>query len=117
MTPEGDIRYTSISESARDLFGVEAEKIVGDPDALFRHYDKDYRESFRDKLIAASKAMSAWDVEARIVRPDGQVRYTHAVARPARLADNSVLWTGVILDAARIKAAERAAAVAEARTR
>ena len=61
--------------------------------------------------------MQTWDVEAKIKRPDGQVRYTHAIARPNKLSDGSVLWTGVILNADRIKKAELAAAMAEARTR
>src|SRR5262245_63867413 len=32
---DGDIRYTYISEGARDLFGVSAEQILADPDSLF----------------------------------------------------------------------------------
>ncbi len=117
VTTDGDIRYTYISDSAAELFGVDAERIINDPEALFQHYDDEYRESFRKKLIEASRGMQSWDVEAKIVRPDGQVRYTHAIARPKKLADGSVLWTGVILDADRIKKAELAAADAEAQTR
>jgi diguanylate cyclase (GGDEF)-like protein/PAS domain S-box-containing protein len=114
---DGDIRYTYISESAEELFGVSAKTILSDPEALFRHYGPDYRRTFRDRLINASKAMAMWDVEAKIVRPDGKERYTHAIARPTKQADGSVLWTGVILDATRIKQAEAAAAEAETRTR
>ena len=73
VTPDGDIRYTYISESAEELFGVAAERIVNDPEALFQHYDDDYRENFRKRLIEASHAMQTWDVEAKIRRPDGQV--------------------------------------------
>ena len=113
----GEIRYTYISESAREFFGVEPNQILNDPQALFAHYDPDYRDSFREKLLEASKNMSTWDVEAMIRLPDGGVRYTHAMARPERKADGSVLWTGVILDANRIKQAELAAALAESRTR
>ncbi len=115
--PDGAIRYTYISENAVDLFGVTAERILTDPEALFAHYGKDYRETFRQKLLKASKELTIWDVEATIQRPDGQVRYTHAIARPNREADGSVVWTGVILDATRIKQAELAAAASEARTR
>ena len=113
----GKIKYTYISESAFDLFGVTAETILSDPEALFQHYGKEYRETFRKRLIQASKNMDIWDVEATILRPDGQKRYTHAIARPTREPDGSVLWTGVILDATRIKEAELAATAAEARTR
>jgi|GEM_PF-1749458 len=117
VTPEGQIRYSYISQNAFDLFGVTAETILTDPEALFAHYGAEYRQSFRQKLIQASKDMTIWDVEATIQRPDGQVRYTHAIARPRREADGSVVWTGVILDATRIKLAEMAAADAETRTR
>ncbi len=117
VTPQGQIRYSYISENAYDLFGVTAETILTDPEALFAHYGAEYRQSFRQKLIQASKDMTIWDVEATIQRPDGQVRYTHAIARPRREADGSVVWTGVILDSTRIKLAEMAAADAETRTR
>jgi len=117
VTPEGDIRYTYISENAEGLFGVSAEEILTNPHALFGTYAPEYAKSFREKLIAASKTLSTWDVEASIVTKSGEVKYTHAIANPKKQADGSVLWTGVILDATRIKEAEIAAAVAEARTR
>jgi diguanylate cyclase (GGDEF)-like protein len=117
VSPTGEIRYVYISENAYDLFGVSAEKILTDPEALFAHYGEDYRRNFRQKLIEASRTMTIWDVEATIQRPDGDVRYTHAIARPSREPDGSVLWTGVILDSTRIKKAEMAAAAAEVRSR
>ena len=117
VTPDGDIRYTYISEGARDLFGVEPEDVLNDPNVLFKHHGPEYRKTFRDRLIAASKAMTLWDVEAQIVTADGQEKWTHALARPHRRDDGSVLWNGVILDATRIKEAEFAAAAAEERTR
>lgn len=117
VSPEGQIRYSYISDNAYELFGVTAQAILTDPEALFAHYGKEYRETFRQKLIQASKDMTLWDVEATIQRPDGKVRYTHAIARPRRELDGSVVWTGVILDATRIKRAEMAAAEAETRTR
>jgi diguanylate cyclase (GGDEF)-like protein len=117
VRPNGDIRYTYISEGARNLFGVDAETIVRDPQALFNHYGDEYRATFRQKLIEASKTLATWDVEAQIQRPDGTMRYTHAIAHPRKLDDGSVLWTGVILDATRMKLAEMEAAETEARTR
>jgi diguanylate cyclase (GGDEF)-like protein len=117
VTPEGDIRYTYISEGAREFFGVAPEEIIKNPDVLFRTFSEEYKTSFKKRLIAASKALTTWDVEASIVTPEGRLRYTHAIARPERLSDGSVLWTGVTLDATRIKEAEAAAAETEAHTR
>jgi diguanylate cyclase (GGDEF)-like protein len=117
VTPQGDIRYTYISEGARDFFGVAPAEIIKNPDVLFRTFSEEYKASFKQRLMAASKALATWDVEASIVTPEGQIKYTHAIARPERLGDGSVLWTGVTLDATRIKEAEIAAAETEARTR
>src|ERR1700736_4322346 len=48
VTPDGQIRYTYISEGARDLFGVSPEEIVSDPNALFGCHSPEYRAMFRD---------------------------------------------------------------------
>lgn len=117
VKPDGTIRYTYISEAAKDLFGVEPAEIIADPQALFDCHGPEYYATFRERLLAASRSLSIWDVEATIITRDGKRKYTHALARPHRLPDGSVVWDGVILDATRIKEAELAAAAAETRTR
>lgn len=117
VTPEGDIRYTYISEGVRDLFGVTPEEVLADPRALFNRHDPSYAATFRERLLSASRALEMWDVEATIISSDGKQKHTHAIARPHQQRDGSVLWNGVILDQTRIKKAELAAAAAEARTR
>ena len=52
-------------------------------------------------MLAASRSLSIWDVEATIITREGKRKYTHALARPHRLPDGSVVWDGVILDATR----------------
>jgi diguanylate cyclase (GGDEF)-like protein len=117
VKPDGDIRYTYMSEGAKELFGVDAKTVVSDPEALFQHYGPSYRSNFKKRLMDASKELKLWDVEATINRPDGETRYTHAIAKPRLQNDGSVVWTGVILDATRMKLAELAAAATEAKTR
>ena len=117
VSTEGDIRYTYISDGAYDLFGVPADEIIADPQALFDCHGPEYRATFRDRLLKASRELTLWDVEAQIISRDGKEKWTHAIARPHRQPDGSVMWDGVILDASRMKEAERAAAAAAERTR
>ena len=117
VTPDGQIRYTYISDGAKELFGVSPEEILSDPNALFDCHGAQYRETFRENLLEASRNLTMWDVEASIVTKDGERKFTHAIARPHRTPDGTVLWDGVILDATRIKEAELEAASIETRTR
>ncbi len=105
VTPDEQIRYTYISEGARDLFGVSPGEILSDPEALFGRHSDEYKAKFRERLLAASKSLTTWDVEASIVTRDGRKKYTHAIARPERQPDGSVLWTGIILDETRTREA------------
>jgi signal transduction histidine kinase len=117
VRPNGDIGYTYISDAAKDLFGVTPEEILSDPQALFDCHGPDYYATFHDRLLAASRALKLWDVEATIITRDGTRKFTHAIARPHRESDGSVVWNGVILDQTRIKEAEIEAAAASTRTR
>jgi len=117
VTPEGEIRYTYISEGAKDLFGVSAEEILADPNALFDCHSPEYRQTFRERLLQASRDLKMWDVEATIISRSGERKFTHAIARPHRRADGTVVWDGVILDSTRIKEAEHQAAATAEKTR
>lgn len=117
VRPSGDIRYTYISDAAKDLFGVSPEEILSNPQALFDCHGPDYYATFHDRLLAASRTMQLWDVEATIITRDGTRKFTHAIARPHQEADGSVVWNGVILDQTRIKEAELETAAASTRTR
>lgn len=103
VTPEEEIYYTYISEGAYSLFGVSAEEILADPNALFDCHHPNYRENFRERLLAASRDLTMWDVEAPIISRDGKHKWSHAIARPHRQPDGSVVWNGIILDATRLK--------------
>jgi diguanylate cyclase (GGDEF)-like protein/PAS domain S-box-containing protein len=106
VSPDGDIRYTYISEGARGLFGVSPEEILKDPNALFDIFTPEYHATFREKLLAAAKELKMWDVEASIITREGKRKYTHAIARPTLQEDGSVVFDGVILDATKIRQAE-----------
>lgn len=106
VTSEGDIRYTYISDGAKELFGVSSAEILNDPNALFDVFAPEYHATFREKLLAAAKNLDMWNVEATIITSDGERKYTHAIARPTRQPDGSVLFDGVILDATRFRQAE-----------
>ncbi len=94
VTPDGQIRYTYISDGAKDLFGVAPEEILADPHALFACHGPEYRTTFRERLLKASRKLEMWDVEAQIITRDGEEKWTHAIARPRRHASRTALCCG-----------------------
>ncbi len=65
-----------------DIYGVTPEKAprTFDNTAEFMHPDD--RERVRAEFTAATAAGEGYDVEYRIVRPDGEIRYIHELSRP-----------------------------------
>jgi signal transduction histidine kinase len=117
VRPDGDIRYTYISEGTREMFGVSPAEVLADPGVLFACHGPDYSRDFRENLIQASRELRMWDVEAQIITRDGKQRWTHAIAKPTLLPDGAVVWDGIILDATRLKQANlELAAVNRAKT-
>ena len=104
VTPDEKIRYTYISEGARDIFGVSPAEIFRIPRRCSVATAMNTRQG-SERLPRPSKALTTWDVEASIVTRDGRKKYTHAIARPERQPDGSVLWTGIILDETRTREA------------
>ena len=56
VMPNGDIRYTYMSEGSREMFGVSPEEVLRDPEILFGKYSEDYKASFRQRLMEAQAA-------------------------------------------------------------
>ena len=49
VMPDGQIRYTYISEGVRELFGIAPEEVLADPTALFSRHDPTYAADFRER--------------------------------------------------------------------
>ncbi|HYH22645.1 MAG TPA: PAS domain S-box protein [Azospirillum sp.] len=47
---------------------------------------------------ASAKTLSPWREEFRLLRPDGEVRWLSATARPYRRANGDIVWDGILID-------------------
>ncbi len=106
VSPDGEIRYTYISEGAYDLFGVPAEE-PRRPEGALRLPRAQLPRGFPRASARGLEDTDDLGVEAEIISRDGTRKWTHAIARPKQMPDGSVLWDGVILDATRIARREQ----------
>ncbi|WP_054695726.1 PAS domain S-box protein [Geotalea toluenoxydans] len=85
LAPDGRFLYTS--PSCLRISGHRAEEFIADADLLIRILHPDDRQMWLNHRhdIAKTKALS--DVELRMVRPDGDIRWVHHICLPV-FADN-----------------------------
>ena len=69
------------SDQVFEIFGIDPEDFAGTEDAFFQMVHPDDRESLARKRAEWLERGGDLDVEHRIVRPDGEVRWVHERAR------------------------------------
>ena len=102
----GDIYW---SKEAFRIFGLDpaTSPIRGE---LLRHlWHPDDRDFAEETIAAAVREKRRFEMGARIVRPDGSIRYVHTLGRPVLgEAGDVVELMGVVMDVTERKRAERA---------
>ncbi len=104
--PDGSRKVPYISVGVEQIFGVTAEQVYADADLLIEAIHPEDRV---EKELLAQKSMQElchFDWTGRISRPDGEVRWIHALCIPRRLEGGVIHWDGVILDVTAEKMAE-----------
>jgi hypothetical protein len=106
VPPGGGRRFTFISPSCLERFGVAAEAALADPDAIYSLLSPEDRT----RMAAHSRTNPGpFDQEVSLTRPDGEVRAIRVVAAPTARPDGAVAWTGLFIDETARRDAERSA--------
>lgn len=101
MTDPGKSRVLYVSPAYERIWGRRREELYDDPFAWIAAIHEDDRGSLEPSVRALQLA-GDYDVQYRIVRPDGEVRWIHDRSYPVRDADGVVLrLVGVAEDVTR----------------
>ncbi len=80
LSPEGSFYY--ISPSCQRISGYEAAEFIAEPDMLVRIVHPDDRESYENHQRHVEEKKAPDEIEFRIVRADGTVRWIGHVCQP-----------------------------------
>lgn len=111
--PDGaERRFVYVSESCMAINGIAAAAAMADPRVL---YDLILPEDQARMVEAEAEAFarrSSFDIEVRMRRPDGQLRWSRIAStpRPTPLPDGALLWDGIQVDITEKKLLELEAA-------
>ncbi|CUS48069.1 MAG: sensory protein with GGDEF and PAS domains [Idiomarinaceae bacterium HL-53] len=93
------------SDVIYEIFGFDKSEIIPSVELFTQCVHPDDIEAVRESERRA-KITGLHDVEHRIVRPDGEVRWVHVLANYSELSDHSGILTGTVQDITRAKQLE-----------
>lgn len=105
LHPDGSTALPFVSESCRELFGMEPHEIMRDANVLLDIIHPDDRHGFYRSVADSAKSLSPWGWEGRGTM-SGEERWFRCISRPERQANGDILWDGLITDITERKLAE-----------
>ncbi len=107
--PDGKRKFTYLSDRVKDFYGVTPEEVLADAGLIYGRIHPDEVDRLVGEEEKAYAAMSIFQAKARVVKPDGEIRWSQFVSRPRKEEeDGLVYWDGIEFDITPLKNAEEA---------
>ncbi|HSQ46761.1 MAG TPA: CHASE domain-containing protein, partial [Lutibacter sp.] len=97
MVDENRRKFTYLSDSVEQLYGCTAKDVLENSTLIYSKIHPDDAADLLKKEKEALKTMSIFKAEARVVNPDGTIRWSYFVSR-ARIIGGLVYWDGIEVD-------------------
>ncbi|HSV01634.1 MAG TPA: PAS domain-containing protein [Phenylobacterium sp.] len=91
-------RFTYLSANCEALTGVPAEAALADPARLYDQILPEHREAFARAESEALAGDGRFEIEVRMRRADGEVRWRRIASLGRRLPDGGSTWDGLMSD-------------------
>jgi PAS domain S-box-containing protein len=100
----GNFQY--VSETVRDLMGLDPSQLYEDGQALFTRVHPDDRLGMGQSIWESTTRRTLWRQVFRVIHPDKGLRWCSAEGLPQLQPDGSVLWHGYVHDVTEARQAE-----------
>ncbi|MBX9635789.1 MAG: diguanylate cyclase, partial [Magnetospirillum sp.] len=106
MDAEGNVAYPAISKNVRDILGFEPVTMGVNAKGCLHVVHWADRDGHMEAIHRSAADLSTCVEEFRAISQSGEVRWLKGASRPRRLADDSVVWDGVLIDVTEGRRAE-----------
>jgi len=89
--------FTYLSEVVTKFYGCTVEEAKVDANLIYGKIHKDDIAQLVEEERDAIKTMSVFKAEARVINPDGSVRWSYFISQP-RVIDGNLCWDGIEVD-------------------
>ena len=105
---DGRLVYAPPTEEMRQLMGMPADLDISDPMTTYSRIEQTPEETARyaGAFEESIRNLSVLTAEYRTHTSDGRLKWIRSTMTPAREPDGAIMWTGMLTDITREKAAE-----------
>ncbi len=107
LKPDGSVSIPYIAPNCKELFGVEAQAVMEDPENLFSLVYPGNKEGMRESIAESARYMSVWHYEYRINHPEKGERWIEGNTNPVEHPDGGIIWHGYFHDITERKRTEK----------
>lgn len=105
---DGNLRFTFVSPTCRQLFDLEPEDVCKDAELLLKSFMPADRADLYERIAESAASLKPFTWQGGTLKNDCR-RWFQAIARPERRDDGQVLWDGVMIEITALKEAEQKA--------
>lgn len=98
LNPDGTDQLMYLSEGAKQLWGMDATECMEHNEKVWAMYHQDDLPRVLASIRESARTLEKWQVEWRMVWPDGHITWQKGTGNPTRLPDGSVMWDSFIMD-------------------
>lgn len=106
LDPSGAATVPFVSEAIEGVFGLTSEELRRDSSLAWERIYPEDREGLREAVASSNETLNTWAHEFRVQLPSGELRWLRTTARPQRLDDGGVRWSGLTNDVTERRRAE-----------
>lgn len=98
LRPDGTVIYPFVSAGSKAIYGVEPERIMLDASIITKMWHPDDADKYMRRLDECRRTLQSFEMECRIVLPDGTVKWLRIHSTPEAEPDGSARFYGVRID-------------------
>jgi two-component system sensor histidine kinase/response regulator len=103
---DGNFKVEYISYAARNIYEVEIEEILKNPNVCFDQNHPDDRQYLDEQIGQSARSLEPFAFEWRICTPSGKLKWLQSNFRPEMRDNGDIVWYGVLFDISDRKQAE-----------
>ena len=97
LRDDGNVKFIFLSDSCKELFGIDPEKIKDDSGNLMNRFRPEDRGDFFHMIAESAEKLTPCEWRG-CGDFDDQEKWFHGVFRPERLSNGDIIWDGVLMD-------------------